>query len=84
MPYYFHIKDDRVMKLTFKIIAFSMLLTPLSGCETVRPWERDILARDSMALDPAPMASSLRRHVRESREASAGGSDAQGGGCGCN
>ncbi len=56
----------------------------MAGCASVQPWERGVLARDSMALDPAPMASSLSRHVHESREASAGGSAAQGGGCGCN
>jgi hypothetical protein len=55
----------------------------LAGCAEVAPWERGNLAKPQMALDPHPMQSSLLTHVRNSREAAAGGNAGEGGGCGC-
>jgi len=55
----------------------------LVGCANVQPWERGNLAKPQMALDPYPLQSALRAHNYGSREAAAGGSAAQGGGCGC-
>ena len=56
----------------------------LGGCATVKPWERDVLARDAMAFDPDPLEAALRNHVYFSKEASLPGGSAGGGGCGCN
>lgn len=56
----------------------------LTGCAPVQPWERGILAKPQMALDPYPTASLYRAHNYGSREASTGGGLAKGGGCGCN
>ena len=58
----------------------------MSGCSSlgVKPWERDILARDDMALDNAPMDSGFDDHIYFSKEASSGGKSFGGGGCGCN
>lgn len=56
----------------------------LSGCSDVDPWERGRLAKPHMALDPHPTLSELRNHTNASREAASGGSEAEGGGCGCN
>ena len=53
------------------------------GC-SVSPWERGNLAKQNMSITPNPAHSSLRSHVFDSKEASAGGSGAVGGGCGCN
>lgn len=58
------------------------LLAP--GCANVKPWEREVLARDDMAWEPAPIESTLRGHVYFSKEASLPGGGAGGGGCGCN
>jgi hypothetical protein len=55
----------------------------LSACAQVQPWERGNLAKPQMALDPYPLQSALRAHNYGSREASASGNAAQGGGCGC-
>jgi hypothetical protein len=55
----------------------------LAGCANVAPWERGILAKPQMALDPHPLQSALRSHVYSSREAASGGDAAAGGGCGC-
>lgn len=53
------------------------------GCTAVAPWERDVLARPQMALEPSPLRSALRSHVQASREAAVSASRAEGGGCGC-
>jgi Domain of unknown function (DUF4266) len=53
------------------------------ACSTLQPWERGNLAKPHMALDPNPLYSSLTGHNYSSREGAAGGSHAEGGGCGC-
>jgi hypothetical protein len=55
----------------------------LGGCTEVRPWERGILAKEHMALEPYPVQSMYREHIYGAREASTGGGSAKGGGCGC-
>jgi hypothetical protein len=66
-------------------VAALLLLLPLAlGCASVKPWEREILARDDMAWDPDPLEAQLRDHVYWSKEASLPGGGAGGGGCGCN
>lgn len=55
----------------------------LSGCGAVRPWERGILAKPQMALDPYPLQDKYTNHNHGSREAAAGSGSAGGGGCGC-
>ncbi|MFT6987423.1 MAG: hypothetical protein ACJAT7_003278 [Psychromonas sp.] len=58
----------------------------LSGCSSlgVEPWERDLLAREDMAIDSAPLDSAFDQHIYFSKEASSGGQGFSGGGCGCN
>lgn len=56
----------------------------LTGCTTVQPWERDILARPEMALDYDAITMGLDDHIYFSKEASSGGRGFAGGGCGCN
>ncbi len=60
------------------------LLATLAGCETVEPWERGTLAREEMQWQSDVMEARLRDQTYTSKEASAGGSGAAGGGCGCN
>ena len=66
------------------LIILSVLL--VSGCSSlgVEPWERDMLARDDMAMNNAPLDTSFDEHIYFSKEASSGGSGFSGGGCGCN
>ena len=54
-----------------------------SGCSTVRPWQREMLAQPGMRIEPNADARA-EQHMLESREASAGGFGAGGGGCGYN
>ena len=79
---------------TLTIILFVVSLT--GGCslkdatvaafktESVQPWERDILADDSMQLDPDAMKSYVDDHIYFSKDAATGGKGVGGGGCGCN
>jgi Domain of unknown function (DUF4266) len=71
-------------KLPIKKLAFWLAVLLISGCTTVRPWERDVMARRSMALDEQPMIASFDDHMYFSKEASSGGKSFDGGGCGCN
>lgn len=60
--------------------------TIVSGCGSigVKPWERDVLARDEMRLDANPLDAAIDDHMYFSKEASSGGRSFAGGGCGCN
>ena len=51
---------------------------------TVRPWQKELLAKRIMLLRGDPDESRLDLHMIESREGSAGGFGTAGGGCGCN
>jgi hypothetical protein len=58
----------------------------LSGCSSlgVKPWQRDVLAREEMRLDANPLDAAIDDHMYFSKEASSGGRTYAGGGCGCN
>jgi Domain of unknown function (DUF4266) len=58
----------------------------LAGCSSlgVRPWQRDVLARDEMQLNAHPLDAAIDDHLYFSKEASSGGRSFAGGGCGCN
>jgi len=62
------------------------VITLASGCSNlgVEPWERDLLAKEQMALTASPIDSALDDHIYFSKEASSGGKSFGGGGCGCN
>ncbi len=55
-----------------------------AGCSTVKPYQREDLARKSMTQDEAATERRFNEHIQFSREASAGGTGEAGGGCGCN
>lgn len=56
------------------------------GCSSVsvKPWQRDVLAREEMQLDADPLDAAIDDHLYFSKEASSGGRSFAGGGCGCN
>ena len=58
----------------------------LSGCANVgvKPWEREVLARDDMQLDANPLDTAIDDHIYFSKEGTSGGRGFGGGGCGCN
>lgn len=55
-----------------------------SGCTTVKPWERSVLADYTMRGDRDPLGVAMDEHIYFSREAASGGRGVGGGGCGCN
>lgn len=74
------------MNRRFYITLLLGVITTTSGCASlgVQPWERDLLAKDEMALDADSVDSGLDDHIYFSKEATSGGKAFSGGGCGCN
>lgn len=67
-------------------VAAAVLALSLAGCalQPPRPWEKDLLARPSMAMDNDTLDARFLQHIYSSKENSSGGSGVGGGGCGCN
>ncbi len=61
-----------------------LLLAAVTGCATVAPEHRAILADPTMSFDVDAKHEAGMRHALDNREGSMGGSGVQGGGCGCN
>lgn len=70
--------------MVLRVLLALTLLSGVSACTTLKPWEHDLLAKPHMALDPDPMQTSFDDHIYFSKEASSGGRGFGGGGCGCN
>jgi len=66
------------------LLALLSLLSSACSYSPVKPWEKDVLAKPSMALTPHVVDSFLDEHIYFSKEASTGGQGVGGGGCGCN
>jgi len=60
------------------------LLLVLGGCATVKPWQREELARPAMTADQGAGEERFQQHSRGAREGAEGGTGQAGGGCGCN
>ena len=67
-----------------KLISSIVLLFLAGGCQTVKPWEREMLADPIMQPGRNPMSAAQLEHIYFSREAASGGVVVGGGGCGCN
>jgi Domain of unknown function (DUF4266) len=64
----------------------TLTLAAVAGCSSlgVKPWQRDVLAREDMQLGSDPLDAAIDDHLYFSKEASSGGRSFAGGGCGCN
>ena len=69
------------MKIFFTSI---ILFLFLSGCASVKPWEKEHLADKIMQFDADKEELAWELHAFPSREGAAGGYGGPGGGCGCN
>ena len=71
------------LKITSLLLAATLVS---SGCASlgVKPWERNLLARDDMLMTADPLDIAFDEHIYFSKEASSGGQGFAGGGCGCN
>ncbi|NOQ88747.1 MAG: DUF4266 domain-containing protein [Gammaproteobacteria bacterium] len=70
-----------------RAVIYTGLLFILAACssmDTVKPWEKDLLAKDSMQLVSDYFDNFYDEHIYFSKEASRGGQGVGGGGCGCN
>lgn len=65
-------------------LGLAAVVTVLTGCAGVEPWDRDVLARPEMQLISDPLEAATDEHIYFSKEASSGGQGFGGGGCGCN
>ncbi|HMR75159.1 MAG TPA: DUF4266 domain-containing protein [Polyangiaceae bacterium] len=63
---------------------FAFVLSFATGCVTVRPEQRSILADPTMQMKSSNRDEAALQHVLENREGSFGGGTVEGGGCGCN
>lgn len=61
-----------------------LVLLAASGCVTISPWEREVLARPDMTFDGNPHVATAEAHSADTREGSNGAFGGGGGGCGCN
>ena len=66
-----------------KNLLLFLLMVWLCGCQSVEPWQREVLAKPAMAITPLPRQAARNSHVRVSREAGSAAQSAGGGGCGC-
>jgi len=64
------------------VVALGLAIS-LSACTAVAPWDRGNLAKPQTAAEPHPAQRTVLDHIYRSREGTAGGASAQGGGCGC-
>ncbi len=76
------------MKRSYRISIIILLLLGLqcliSGCATVKPYEREYLAQRIMDFDKEKIEEAKERHWLETLEGSTGGVGGSGGGCACN
>ncbi len=63
--------------------ALAVGMTLASGCTTVSPWQKGLLADPSMKFISEQGSSTYEQHMLNAREASSGGYGGAGGGCGC-
>ena len=71
------------MMRAMRLLAACLLATVL-GCAPVRPYQREYLSLRPMRPEAEKTEDHFRAHWQGSREGSAGGFGAAGGGCGCN
>ena len=69
-----------------KIIVLCVVMSHSVGCASlgVKPWERDVLAKEEMQLNAEGLDLTLDDHIYFSKEETSGGRGFAGGGCGCN
>ncbi len=78
---------DRVIRMIrggWVLSALMLMVLLMSGCETVKPWQREALADPIMQPGRNPISAAQLEHVYLAREAASGGTTVGGGGCGCN
>ncbi len=73
-----------LLKKLIPLAAVAVGVFVLTGCQSVKPWQRKTLADYTMRGDRDPMGDAITDHIFFSREMASGGKGVGGGGCGCN
>ena len=68
----------------FFFLASALLISGVTGCANVKPWQREHLADYTMQPDRDPLGTAQMEHIWFSREEATGGRGVGCGGCGCN
>lgn len=77
----FNRKNNR---FSIEVLVGLLLVFGLSGCESVKPWQRGTMAKAHMAPQPFASQAEFREHIYGSRESATGSTASTGGGgCGC-
>ena len=76
--------DSRVRRQGARAIVALVIALAATGCVTVRPEQREVLADPAMVFGSGGDAAAQEEHVLSNREGSVGGGASMGGGCGCN
>jgi hypothetical protein len=66
------------------VLALCWLGVAFTGCSTVRPQDKELLADPAMNYGAGGEAALQEEHVLSNREGAAGAGRSSGGGCGCN
>jgi len=78
-----HLESSGALK-ALGLACGALILAASSGCATVRPEQRAILADPTMQFDDKSADRAALEHALDNREGSTGGGSVRGGGCGCN
>ena len=79
-----HILMGGALLCSLALSAGCATIADMTAREDVKPWEREVLAREDMQIPADPMHTLSDEHIYFSKEASTGGNGVGGGGCGCN
>ena len=77
-------KAKTVARWCAPLLALACLALGACANLGVKPWEREVLAREDMQPDANRMDTSFDDHIYFSKEGASGGRGFGGGGCGCN
>lgn len=66
------------------IFAGCSIINPITELQSVKPWQKGILAKEEMKLEGDTLDKYVDEHIYFSKEGSTGGTSVGGGGCGCN
>lgn len=73
------------IKRSFSLTFILALTLQCYGCATdVKPWQKGLLAKPYMAIEPDPLDRVISEQIVTSKETASGGHGVVGGGCGCN
>jgi hypothetical protein len=77
---------DRAWHLGRLAAALALAGLASGGCASfgAKPWQHDLLSRESMKPVTHPLPDAVHDHVYFSKEGATGGRTTSGGGCGCN